>query len=147
MAYDSGSDDPDRFLLFTTEENLDILEVNTVWHADGTFKSCPSLFYQVYTVHAVMNGHSIPLVYFLLQGKTEDQYVKALSQLKKQNSYLDPTEVVVDFEKASINAFLTVFPKVQVRGCFFHFAQANWRKVQELGLAPLYNSDAASPSL
>ncbi len=141
LAFDSGSDDPDRFLLFTTEENLDILEVNTVWHADGTFKSCPSLFYQIYTVHAVMNGHTIPLVYFLLQRKTEDQYVKALNQLKQQNPCLEPSEVVVDFEKAPINAFLTVFPKVQVRGCFFHFAQANWRKVQELGLAQLYNTD------
>ncbi len=82
LAYDSGSDNPDRFLLFRTEKNLDTLEVNTVCHADGTFKSCPSLFYQVYTVHAVMNGHSIPLFYFLLHRKTEDLYVKALSQQK-----------------------------------------------------------------
>ena len=49
----------------------------------------------------MMKGHPIPLVYFLLQRKTEYQYVKALSQ---QNSCLDPTEVVVGFEKASINA-------------------------------------------
>ncbi len=33
-------------------------------------------------------------------------------------------------------------PKVQVRGCFFHSSQANWRKFQERGLAPLYNADA-----
>ena len=94
-----------------------------------------------------MNGHSISLVYFkhihFLQRKTEDQYVKAVSQLKQQNFCLDTTEIVVDFEKAPINAFFTVFPKVQGRGCFFfHFALANWRKVQEVGLAPLCNTEA-----
>ena len=52
-------------LLFSTEENLDVLKSNTTWHADGTFKSCPTLFYQVFTIHAVMNEQKVPMVFFL----------------------------------------------------------------------------------
>ena len=70
LAYDSGSDDRERFLIFSTEQNLDLLESTPQWHADGTFKSCPAFFNQLYTVHGVLNGHTIPLVYMLLKRKT-----------------------------------------------------------------------------
>ncbi len=141
LAHDSESADDERLLIFTTEENLDALELNTVWHADGTFKCCPSLFYQVYTIHAVINNHTLPFVYILMQRKSEKQYTRALNILKDLNPCLDPRAVYMDFEKASINAFRTSFPKISINGCFFHFAQANWRKVQELGLSTLYRAD------
>ncbi len=146
LAYDSGSDDAERFLIFTTEENLDLLELNTVWHAYGTFKCCPTLFYQLFTIHGVINAQSFPLGYFLLQRKTEAQYSRALEQLKQENVCLEPREILVDFELASINAFKKSFPSAAIKGCFFHFAQANWRKIQELGLASVYKSDVAARS-
>ena len=65
LAYDCGSDDRKRFI-FSTEQNLDLLESTLQWQADGTFKCCPALFHQLYTVHGVLNGHTIPLVYMLL---------------------------------------------------------------------------------
>ena len=46
-----------------------------------------------------------------------------------------------EFEKASINAFQTVFNGVTIKGCFFHFGLSNWRKIQETGLAPVYRED------
>ena len=36
LAFDYVSDNSDRFMLFTTEENFNVLEINTVWHADCT---------------------------------------------------------------------------------------------------------------
>ena len=52
--------------------NLEFL-VNSVEEIfiDGTFKSCPKYFYQLYTIHGLRNGHFIPLVYALLPGKSE----------------------------------------------------------------------------
>ena len=44
LLFDSGSDDKDRKLIFATGKNLETLESNTVWKADGTFKACPVLF-------------------------------------------------------------------------------------------------------
>ena len=40
-------------ILFATDENLETLDSNTHWHADGTFKACPALFYQTLTLHDV----------------------------------------------------------------------------------------------
>ena len=49
---------------------------------------------------------------------------------------------MVDFEKAMMNSITTVFPSMEVKGCFFHFSQNIYRKIQEVGLLQLYNSDA-----
>lgn len=42
-----------RILVFATEKKLDLLAKSDHWFADGTFKSCPSLFAQVYTIHVI----------------------------------------------------------------------------------------------
>lgn len=42
---------------------------------------------------------------------------------------------------AMINAIHHELPMTQVKGCNFHFSQAIWRKVQDLGLVELYKSD------
>ena len=36
---------------------------------DGTFQVCPRIFYQMFTIHAVVNGIHVPLVYCLLPNK------------------------------------------------------------------------------
>ena len=69
LVYDSGTDDADRMLIISTEEKLDVLESNTTWHADGTLKSCPTLLYQVFTIHAVVNEQTVPMVYFFFDTK------------------------------------------------------------------------------
>ena len=49
---------------------------------------------------------------------------------------------MVDFEMAVINAIHAVLGSaVQLQGCSYQFSQATWRKVQDLGLMTLYNSD------
>ena len=35
-------------------------------------------------------------------------------------------------------AVIQVFPGATIKGCVFHFTQALWRKVQDLGLRPVY---------
>ena len=130
-----------RFLIFATEDNLDLLENSSEWHADGTFKVSPLLFYQVYTIHAIFNGHTIPSVYLLLTSKNAEIYLRAFNALKDLNTCLAPQKIVTDFELAAINAFKATFPNVAIKGCFFHFAQAVWRKVQELGLSKAYREN------
>jgi len=41
--------------------------------------------------------------------------------------------VVMDYEAAVWKATERVFPRVGRRGCYFHFTQAVWRKIQVLG--------------
>lgn len=46
--------------------------------------------------------------------------------------------VVMDYEAATWKAFASVLQTVEIRGCFFHYGQAVWRKVQELGMCPVH---------
>ena len=44
---------------------------------DGTFKTVPLLFQQMYTIHAPVGGENacvLPLVYVLMTGKSEECY-------------------------------------------------------------------------
>lgn len=74
LLHDSGESDVNRIIVFATKRNLECLGRAGAWFCDGTFKVVPSLFYQLYTVHALCNGIVVPLVYGLLPNKTEETY-------------------------------------------------------------------------
>ena len=88
-AFDSGKDDPHRFI-FTTTQNSDELEFSAKWAVDGTFAVCPSLFYQLYTMHGIIKDTTVPLVYCLMRSKTEEKYEELFAALKNLNAKLDP---------------------------------------------------------
>ncbi|XP_078343061.1 uncharacterized protein LOC144628821 [Oculina patagonica] len=48
---------------------------------------------------------------------------------------------LIYFEKALWNCLKEVLPDVTVKGCVFHWTQALWRKIQDLGLQASYQSD------
>lgn len=54
---------------------------------------------------------------------------------------MDPDVIVTDFEASIIEATKQHFPRARQIGCFFHFSQALWRKVQEVGLVVRYKTD------
>ena len=45
LIHDSAPDDPERFLVFATQEHLNNLVQYKEWFANGTFKIAPYLFY------------------------------------------------------------------------------------------------------
>ncbi len=53
-------------------------------HVDGTFQTCPRLFYQVFTLHAFKNGRQFPLVYARLPNKTRATYEIVLELVKQK---------------------------------------------------------------
>ncbi|CAN7998426.1 unnamed protein product [Ixodes hexagonus] len=132
---------------FCTQELLfHFLEMVEVF-IDGTFFSCPSLFYQLVTISAVKEGLSFNIAYFILPGKSQEVYVSAFTNFKTAldalRAPLSLSVVRTDFELALIQAFLFVFPGIRHQGCHFHFAQGIWRKVQEFGLAKAYQEDSS----
>jgi hypothetical protein len=50
LFYDSKQSDPVRILIFTTNNNLKLMTVNTDWFCDGTFNISPTIFKQVFTI-------------------------------------------------------------------------------------------------
>ena len=139
LIWDSGySTDLRRSFLFATEDNLNLLQSSTNIVIDGTFKTSPNLFTQLLTVHALYdNGWRIPSAYGLLPGKTEILYTNLLEQLDEAADFC-PDTVLTDFEMGLRNAVRNVWPGTTLRGCYFHFKQALWRRFAQSDLVPEY---------
>ncbi|XP_025407409.1 uncharacterized protein LOC112681362 [Sipha flava] len=112
------------------------------WYADGTFSTSPSLFTQIYTIHGIQYSNVFPLVFPLLPNKMESTYCRLFEALKSIKTGLSSETIMVDFEKAAMNAISKYFPGTKIRGCFFHFTQSVWRHVQQTGLQQQYIEDS-----
>ena len=147
LLYDSGPE-TQKILIFGTQRNLEMLQLSRVWLADCTFKTAPLLFTQLYVIHALRggpdlmkDGHLLPSIFILLPNKTEVTYRRMWQQLQPLCPEADPTEILMNFEKAAINSFEHIWPGSIVKGCFFHLTQNIWRKVQAAGLQAAYSED------
>ena len=105
-------------------------------------------FAQVYTIHALrggpnplQDGHLLTCLFILLPNKTEATYTRMWERVRIICPTASPTRMIMDFEKAAINAFQMEWPTTSVKGCYFHFTQNIWRKIQELGLQTDYMND------
>lgn len=133
LQFDNGPEAADnRLIIFASGRALEILGESEVWMLDGTFRAAPTLFYQLFTVNAYHGNCFVSVAYCLLVNKTQETY-KALLQIVKQ---LVPDAIVktavMDFERGLLNAFGEVFPSVEIHGCYFHYCQAIWRRIQGL---------------
>ncbi|CAF0941951.1 unnamed protein product [Brachionus calyciflorus] len=117
LIHDSGVENDDRFFVFSTAENMKLLQENNCF-ADGTFSIAPKLFCQIYTVHALIRGRCVPLVYCILPRKNESLYIRVLEVIEN-NLKISPKSITSDFEKAFLNTI--------------------WRKIQTIGLSGVYN--------
>ncbi|RCN35699.1 hypothetical protein ANCCAN_18439 [Ancylostoma caninum] len=92
---------------------------------------------QLYTVHGVCsNGVEVPLLYAISSKKTEQVYTTIFGHMRDELGAAVPIHlrIVLDYEKAAINAVKRVFPHATVQGCAFHLAQAWNRRRDKLVL-------------
>lgn len=158
LLYDSQNDEEEelpcgRILIFATESNLRTLSRCPTWTADATFKSSPSLFYQLFTVMgAVSYNHKetektvfLPLVFTLMERKLEAAYSKVFDVIiRESRNFLIriafPETVICDFELGLVNAITEHFGNV-VRNCWFHLRQIVYRHIQQEGLQIAYSDE------
>ena len=135
LLYDSGVGDVNRMFIFVTDGALDLLAHSPQWFADGTFKQCPELFFQIYSIHALSNNEVIPRIFGLLPATNEATYVQFLTTVCNAvtNIVNDPVGILVDCEVATINAIGNVMPALQISGCFYHLSSNLWRHIQRAG--------------
>ena len=102
LLYDSGPQ-LRRILIFGTQRNVEMLMLARIWLADGTFKTSPILFEQVYVIHALRggpeplrDGHLLPSLFVLLTNKIPEIYMKmweAIQQLCPPGWYISATHI------------------------------------------------------
>ncbi len=108
---------------------------------DGTFWVVPALFYQLFTVFLVSGRNFIPAIHILMTAKTERLYEACFQKIADLLPDFSPRSAMSDFERASRNAFKTVWPEAHVAGCFFHYANAVFKNIQKIGLVNLFRNN------
>ena len=79
LLFDSGVGDVNRLIIFATNDALRLFATNPHWFMNGTFKVCPEIFFQTYTIHALINHQIFPCVFAVLPNKTEATYNRFLT--------------------------------------------------------------------
>jgi len=90
------------------------------------------LFTQILSIHAIKYNAVLPLVFALISKKSKESYTRVARELLILENNLSTIIIMTDFKQGLIDAFTNVFPDAQMRGCFFHFGQCLWRKIQNL---------------
>ncbi|XP_067668277.1 uncharacterized protein [Haliotis asinina] len=144
LAVNSGRED--KILVFATDETLEMAQQANILYMDGTFYSCPGLWHQLYVIHSMAGGKMFPLMFCLLPDRRRETYTRLFQQLKEVTQDrvgrpLSPDVIQVDFEYPVHQAIHAEFPTTAVRGCYFHYSQCVWRKVQDLELVRAYKDN------
>lgn len=129
-------------ILFFSTNNAKAFITNSAekkpqYFGDGTFKRVPKPFYQLYTVHVDVGTNSttttnvVPILFALLPNKTENTYCRFFMLLRNTMGLIIE-KFKFDYELAQLNACESIFPNCEIKGCFYHFNRAVWRKAKYL---------------
>ena len=145
LHFDSGVEDINRMFIFATNDGTDMLANSSQWFGDDTFKLCPQIFSQIYTIHALVNHEVLPCVFALLPPKTEivyEQFFTKVCNALRNNNGNEPDGFLVDFETVAINAIQNVLLQTDISDCFFHLSSNLWKHIQRAGLQERYMNDS-----
>lgn len=150
LLNDSVSQDgTKRFSIFTSEILFEHFCNSELLVADGTFKTCPKPFYQLFIIHGNIPGYDSyfthPLIWIFLSGKDADLYSAALNVLRQhaleKNLIIRAQYCLCDFEVAIRKSFEFVFIGIKLYACFFHLRQIIIARLKKMKLFHLYESD------
>ena len=103
-----------RITIFCSDLQLELLCKSERIGVDGTFKSCPSLYAQIYIIMGYYLAECFPVAFVLLGGKKKKTYARMITELKKAALSIKlefrPIEIMIDFEKGAIEASSEQFP-------------------------------------
>ena len=106
LLFDCGVGDVNRLIIFATNDAIRLITTNPHWFIDGTFKVCPEIFFQIYTIHVLISHQIFPCVFALLPNKTDATYNRFLTEVlnAERNIGNEPENILADFERAAMNA-------------------------------------------
>lgn len=124
-----------RHLIFATDHQLMLLSEALTWYMDGTFKTARDPFAQLFTIHSFIHSgdtmKQVPLCYVMMSKRRTEDYTAVFNAVRDMLPRSPRVEAaVLDFERAVWSALPEVFPGIEILGCWFHWAQAVYRKVR-----------------
>ena len=118
------------------------LEKAYQWFIDGTFSVAPAGFQQFITIVVYLDDFRIfyPTCYILATNKSEFLYKhmfhNLMSLTKEEGFKLKPKLIMTDFERGLQNTVNSVFEKVEIVGCYFHYVKALFKKTKQIEQVP-----------
>jgi hypothetical protein len=125
-----------NILIFATDADLGRVAAARRIFLDGTFRTVPRAYYQLFTVHAeVTTNYVPPLVYMLMTRKTQESYEAAFTEMgrliqERHGVAWAPDTVTCDYETGLLPAIRRAWPGVRIAGCFFHYISACWKHIK-----------------
>ena len=88
--------------------------------------------YKLYVICAfnLIYKHTKVVAYILKSNERKITYLK-MFEILKNNYFFNPKIFKCDFNAASNNALKAILPNCYIINCYFHFAQAIWKKVKK----------------
>ena len=122
-------------ILSSDEQLLQFARCRTLF-MDGTFKTCPNLWSQLYLIKGqVRHGQNLLIAAVLLTSKTQDTYITMFRKIKslimeKHGEALRTEMIMSDYETGLIPAIRQEIPAARHQGCYFHYTQAVQRYIK-----------------
>lgn len=122
-------------VILASKEQLMQLTKSNMLFMDGTFKTCPNLWNQLYLIKGqIRQGQNLLLAAILLTRKTQEAYVQLFRKLKSlameiHGRTISPSLIMSDFETGLIPAIAQEFPETLHKGCYFHYSQSVYRYI------------------
>ncbi|KAI9565308.1 hypothetical protein GHT06_009097 [Daphnia sinensis] len=135
-------------LVFLSPTLLPELSEATELQADATFRTVPGLFKQLFTIHITRGHLAFPFAYILMTRKSRILYDAVLEKVidifdeLHPERYISVDLIMSDYEAAIQGSMAAAFHGSQHVGCFFHYSQAIWRRIQKYGLQFAYTNRA-----
>ena len=113
-------------------------------YMDGTFATCPRLFYQIFTINIIVETQQFPALYALLPTKSRATHNRLFTivkeELQNRNLELLPPRILTDFEVALLQSVELQFAGATISGCYFHYyhLQCLYRWINNSGYSRLY---------
>lgn len=153
LLYDClSADKTKRVTIFTTDTLFVRFCAAELMVSDGTFKTCPEPYKQLFIIHGNIPGYddyfTQPMIWVLMSGKDQNLYETVFNNLRQtaidMGLVMNLKYSLNDFEIAIRNAIQLVFPAIDNRACFFHLRQLTIKRLKKLKLFAKYQKD---PSL
>ncbi|OQV23812.1 hypothetical protein BV898_02164 [Hypsibius exemplaris] len=120
LPKDSDSADPRRGIMFGTKDNVQVFARSNTWLCDGTFSVVPTLWAQLYTIHAIVHEAVLPCTYILLMEKSK-AYMDVFGELRtiirqlgpEYANYSGPRMMLIDFEKRGSVCVAFIAPRLR----------------------------------
>ena len=123
-------------IIFAKPNMISILSQAKNWYIGATFKVVCKPFTQLFSVHAFVksgeNVKQVPLLFAIMSGKWKQDYIEVFNAVDTVLPKRNVQTITSDFKAAMWQAAAEVFPTVARLGCFSHWSQAVWRKVNIL---------------